>query len=373
MQAAHGFMQWSPSAKDVGAFINIESTGPWGPDVLFQHQGWALNAYARAAPRPRGNSVRVQGRRAGVSSYSSPLFWFSLTIFIAPLLCQVAQDFFELGAIPADTDYRVLRESSDKLRIPGIDVAFLFDGLAYHTKEDTWTRIRPGTLQGMGENVLATAVEFMGILNASNLENEEIRSVFADVGGRFMVVYPFWAARVLHVAPLAFHVAFFGRARQAMSDVLAAVALALVLPGLLGVSRALVSGLPLSWYAAYVDLEIRCHSLAPSRCSRCSTPLASGSRSLLPNRSFAHSLARSLARSHPQVWQRLGGVSHLRSRGACRHADAAHVDDQAAGGRHHAGNGVGLLGRRIHFYGRRHDEQLRCRVLGNSGSPGHPL
>ena len=295
MQAAHGFMQWSPSAKDVGAFINIESTGPWGPDVLFQHQGWALNAYARAAPRPRGNSVRVQGRRAGVSSYSSPLFWFSLTIFIAPLLCQVAQDFFELGAIPADTDYRVLRESSDKLRIPGIDVAFLFDGLAYHTKEDTWTRIRPGTLQGMGENVLATAVEFMGILNASNLENEEIRSVFADVGGRFMVVYPFWAARVLHVAPLAFHVAFFGRARQAMSDVLAAVALALVLPGLLGVSRALVSGLPLSWYAAYVDLEIRCHSLAPSRCSRCSTPLASGSRSLLPNRSFAHSLARSLA------------------------------------------------------------------------------
>jgi hypothetical protein len=82
--------------------------------VLFQYQGWTLGAYARAAPRPRGNSV--------------------------------AQDFFELGVIPADTDYRVLRESADRVRIPGIDVAFLFDGLAYHTKEDTWDRIRKGAV-----------------------------------------------------------------------------------------------------------------------------------------------------------------------------------------------------------------------------------
>ena len=119
LQAAHGFMQWSPSARDVGSFINIESTGPWGPDVLFQYQGWALDAYARVAPRPRGNSV--------------------------------AQDFFELGVIPADTDYRVLRERVDKARIPGIDVAFLFDGLAYHTKEDTWDRIRCALGEASGE------------------------------------------------------------------------------------------------------------------------------------------------------------------------------------------------------------------------------
>ena len=206
MQAAHGFMQWSPSAKDVGAFINIESTGPWGPDVLFQHQGWALEAYAKAAPRPRGNSV--------------------------------AQDFFELGVIPADTDYRALRERSEDAgnagkagkagnagntgneRIPGVDVAFLFDGLAYHTKEDTWTRIRPGTLQGMGENVLAAAVEFMEVLEGLDRHQavekkgfDARKSVFADVGGRIMVVYPFWLARVLHVAPLAFF--SIGRARAA--------------------------------------------------------------------------------------------------------------------------------------------------------------
>ena len=37
MQAAHGFMQGSRFAEGVSSFINIESTGPWGPDVLFQY------------------------------------------------------------------------------------------------------------------------------------------------------------------------------------------------------------------------------------------------------------------------------------------------------------------------------------------------
>ena len=39
LTAAHGFMAASKWAPGVGAFINIESTGPAGPDVLFQHTG----------------------------------------------------------------------------------------------------------------------------------------------------------------------------------------------------------------------------------------------------------------------------------------------------------------------------------------------
>ena len=38
-QASNGFMAHSPYAKNLGAFINLESTGPWGPDVVFQ-VGW---------------------------------------------------------------------------------------------------------------------------------------------------------------------------------------------------------------------------------------------------------------------------------------------------------------------------------------------
>jgi len=126
MQASHGFMAMSPYATKLGAFINLESTGPWGPDLLFQHTGdWTLRAYARSAPYPRGNTV--------------------------------CQDFFELGVIPADTDFRMFsyRHYGD---VPGIDVAFLFDGTAYHTSQDRTARIREGTLQAMGENMLASAL-----------------------------------------------------------------------------------------------------------------------------------------------------------------------------------------------------------------------
>jgi hypothetical protein len=45
-------------ARGLGAFINLESTGPWGPAVVFQHTGdWSLAAFARAAPRPRGTTM----------------------------------------------------------------------------------------------------------------------------------------------------------------------------------------------------------------------------------------------------------------------------------------------------------------------------
>jgi hypothetical protein len=31
--------------------------------------------------------------------------------------------------------------------LPGLDIAFLLDGAAYHTDRDTVDRLRPGTLQ----------------------------------------------------------------------------------------------------------------------------------------------------------------------------------------------------------------------------------
>ena len=37
--ASHGFMQQSPWARDAGVFLNLESTGPLGPDFVFQQTG----------------------------------------------------------------------------------------------------------------------------------------------------------------------------------------------------------------------------------------------------------------------------------------------------------------------------------------------
>jgi hypothetical protein len=39
LQAAHGYVEQGMWASDLGAFINLESTGADGPDYLFQHAG----------------------------------------------------------------------------------------------------------------------------------------------------------------------------------------------------------------------------------------------------------------------------------------------------------------------------------------------
>lgn len=57
-----------------------------------------------------------------------------------------AQDFFETRALSMDTDFRMF--SADYLgSLPGIDVAQVLDGAAYHSKHDTVARIRAGTIQ----------------------------------------------------------------------------------------------------------------------------------------------------------------------------------------------------------------------------------
>ena len=58
MQASHGFATSSKWADSIGAFINLESTGNGGPDVLFQHTAhWTVDTWAKHAAVPRGNVI----------------------------------------------------------------------------------------------------------------------------------------------------------------------------------------------------------------------------------------------------------------------------------------------------------------------------
>ncbi|KFM28509.1 Endoplasmic reticulum metallopeptidase 1 [Auxenochlorella protothecoides] len=241
MQAAHGFMRHGAHAPGLGAFVNLESTGPWGPDVLFQSSlDWTLPAYARSAPHPRGNTV--------------------------------FQDFFDLGLIPADTDYRLFsyRRAGS---LPGIDVAQVFDGLAYHTNQDVADRVRPGTLQSMGENTLAATLEFARVLGSGQPPPASAPGdgyVAFDLAGLKMVVYSYALASRLHHVPLVilFQVLLgslllpaanpralrgFGLKAAAGGTLRAffSVLLALVVPALLGATRALVTGAPIAWYGRY--------------------------------------------------------------------------------------------------------------------------
>lgn len=172
--ASHGFMQQSPWAKNLGVFLNLESTGPLGPDFVFQNTGrWPIQAFAAVAPFPRGSVV--------------------------------AQDFFEFGLVPADTDYRMFSANMQGA-LPGIDTAFLLGAGMYHTDRDVLDNIRQGTVQAMGQNALALIEELARQLAAREMagktEIDTEKAIYFDVLGIFMVVYPFNWAKVLHQFPL---------------------------------------------------------------------------------------------------------------------------------------------------------------------------
>lgn len=59
---------------------------------------------------------------------------------------HVAQDMFDARLVVMDTDFRMF-SFRQKGQLPGIDIATILDGSAYHTSNDNLARIRPGQLQ----------------------------------------------------------------------------------------------------------------------------------------------------------------------------------------------------------------------------------
>lgn len=125
LQASHAFVTRHPWARAARAFVNVEACGAGGREVLFQagpHDPWIVEAYAAAAPHPYASSL--------------------------------AQELFESGLIPADTDFRIFRDYGN---LSGVDLAWSANGYVYHTRLDTADRVPPAVLQRTGDNVLALA------------------------------------------------------------------------------------------------------------------------------------------------------------------------------------------------------------------------
>ena len=154
-----------PWARDVRAFLNLESAGNVGKAILFQSgpgNAWLTARYARAVPYPYGSVI--------------------------------GQDIFQSGAIPSGTDFEVYRKGG----LRGLDVAFYRGGWAYHTALDQLSAIAPGSLQQIGANALALVRD----LAAGPLPGDTggSASVYYDVLGLFMVRYGHPAAIALAVA-----------------------------------------------------------------------------------------------------------------------------------------------------------------------------
>jgi hypothetical protein len=69
---------------------------------------------------------------------------------------SLVQDFFDMNLLPAGTDYEIFR---DHAGLPGLDIAFLLGAQVYHTHQDTWDRIRPGTLQVLLKACACTCIQ----------------------------------------------------------------------------------------------------------------------------------------------------------------------------------------------------------------------
>lgn len=63
-----------------------------------------------------------------------------------------AEEIFQSGLVPSDTDFRIFRDYG---HIPGMDFAHVMNGYRYHTKYDHIDFISPDVLQRTGDNILA--------------------------------------------------------------------------------------------------------------------------------------------------------------------------------------------------------------------------
>ena len=239
---AHGFIRhrWF---RDVRAFVNLESAGPHGKAILFQAGpggGWLVSAYARSVPYPYGTVL--------------------------------AQDIFQSGAIPSDTDFRIYRDNGG---LVGLDIALFRGGWAYHTQRDRTWNVSRGTVQHMGENALALArVLANGPLSAIGVDGvngageragaEEAgdagKVVFYDVLGAFMPHYSLRTAGALALLAIALGFAALVlvirreslSARELAISFLAVLVSALAAPAAalaLGAAAAYGAGRPMSWFA----------------------------------------------------------------------------------------------------------------------------
>nr|XP_022315970.1 endoplasmic reticulum metallopeptidase 1-like [Crassostrea virginica] len=172
LQASHGFITQHKWAKSIKTVINLDSAGAGGWEVVFQtgpEHPWLVAAYAESVPHPFGSVV--------------------------------GQEFFELGLIPSDTDFRIFRDFG---KIPGLDIAHIANGYVYHTKYDQPKFIPSGCLQRAGDNLLALILKLATNPKLADPGLDRHGSmIFIDVFGIFMIHYPLRIGIILNYLSVA--------------------------------------------------------------------------------------------------------------------------------------------------------------------------
>ncbi|XP_044512971.1 endoplasmic reticulum metallopeptidase 1 [Gracilinanus agilis] len=180
LQASHGFITQHPWANLIRAFINLEAAGVGGKELVFQtgpENPWLVQAYVLSAKHPFASVV--------------------------------AQEVFQSGIIPSDTDFRIYRDFGS---IPGIDLAFIENGYIYHTRYDTPDRILTDSIQRAGDNILAV-LKYLATSDrlASSFEYRHGNMVFFDVLGLFVIAYPARVGSIINYMVVVVVILYLGK------------------------------------------------------------------------------------------------------------------------------------------------------------------
>ncbi|CAN4125594.1 unnamed protein product [Withania somnifera] len=163
LNGAHSFITQHPWSDTVTMAIDLEAMGVGGKSGIFQAgpQPWAIENFALAAKFPSGQIV--------------------------------AQDIFKSGAIKSATDFQVYQELAG---LSGLDFAYADNTAVYHTKNDKLKLLKPGSLQHLGENMLAFLLKAGTSTNLpkgketnSRGKSSQDTAIYFDILGTYMVVF----------------------------------------------------------------------------------------------------------------------------------------------------------------------------------------
>jgi len=146
------FVARNPWKDDVGLVLNFEARGTSGPSIMFEtssSNGFLIRHFAKAADTPLASS-------------------FSYEVY---------------KRMSNDTDFSIFNKEG----IPGLNFAFIGDGMYYHTKFDNIENIDLGSLQHHGEYIVSLVNHF-GNIDISSIEEED--RVFFTIPGKILVHYP---------------------------------------------------------------------------------------------------------------------------------------------------------------------------------------
>ncbi|KAL8051774.1 hypothetical protein ABFX02_06G170700 [Erythranthe guttata] len=168
LNGAHSFISQHPWSDTVRVAVDLEAIGIGGKSGIFQAgpNPWAIENYA------------------SVSKYPSAQI--------------AAQDVFTSGAIKSATDFQVYQELAG---LSGLDFAYADNTAVYHTKNDKLSLLKPGSLQHLGENMLAFLLHAGAsstIPKESDTYSSEDKAIYFDILGMYMITFRQRLANMLY-------------------------------------------------------------------------------------------------------------------------------------------------------------------------------